>query len=347
VTGYTSSNNGNITGNHGPDDSWVAKLDSGGSIEWQRCLGGTQEDVTFNVQLTRDGGYILAGNTWSNDGDVSGNHGNCDFLIFKITSTGFIQWQKSLGGTRPDYGTSVTQTKDGGFIFSGYTLSNDGDVSGNHGLYDAWVGKLDSAGILLWQKCLGGIENDYAYSILQTRGGSYTVAGATRSNDGDVSGNHGDRDSWIVNLDTVGVINWQVCIGGGFDEEAYSIHQTNDGGYIVGGFSNSNDGDVSGNNGGYDFWIVKLSTDSTIGIEELTQKDLSLSPSPAHDFIHIISNSNHLLNGTFEICNIHGQICSTGSLQHEMISVAELSAQMYFVRIITPQGVFVEKFLKE
>src|SRR4051812_16927271 len=98
-----------------------------------------------------------------------------------------------------------------------------------------------------WQKCLGGSSLDNAYSIIQTTDGGYTVAGSTTCNDdGDVSANHGGSDIWIVKLNFSGSIEWQRCLGGTSDEYASSIVQTKDGGFVIAGITNSDNGDVSG-----------------------------------------------------------------------------------------------------
>jgi len=151
-----------------------------------------------------DGGFIIAGQTNSNDGNVSGNHGNYDYWIVKLSNSGDIEWQKCLGGTGEDWAYSIQQTNDGGFIVAGYTRSNDCDVSGNHALYgivyyyDYWIVKLSNSGDIEWQKCLGGTNEDYATCIQQTNDGGFIVAGYTCSSNGDVSGNHGTNDCWII-----------------------------------------------------------------------------------------------------------------------------------------------------
>ena len=263
VAGYTVSNDGDVSGNHDGEDSWVVKLSSTGGIEWQKCLGGRGYDCARSIQQTVDGGYIVAGYTVSNGGDVSGNHGGEDFWVVKLSSTGVIEWQKCLGGDDDDRAYSIQQTADGGFIVTGFTCSNDGDVSGNHGNADFWVVKLSSTGVIEWQKCLGGSNDDQAYSVQQTVDGGFIVAGETYSNDGDVSGNHGVGfdDFWVVKLSSAGVIEWQKCLGGTWCELAFSVQQTDDGGFIVAGYTTSNDGDVNGNHavGCDDFWVVKLS----------------------------------------------------------------------------------------
>src|SRR5690349_17064473 len=94
------------------------------AIQWQKCLGGTSGDEAYSVQQTADGGYIVAGNTTSNDFDVSGNHGLEDFWVVKLDAGGNIQWQKCLGGTGDDRAFSIQQTTDGGYVVTGQTNSN-------------------------------------------------------------------------------------------------------------------------------------------------------------------------------------------------------------------------------
>jgi len=312
VAGYTLSNDGDVSGNHGGDDFWVVKLDSSGNIVWQKCLGGSDDDGAKSIQQTSDGGFIVAGYTWSNDGDVSGNHGWCDYWVVKLNSAGRIVWQKCLGGSRGDVAYSIQQTSDGGFIVAGVSSSNDGDVSGNHGGSDFWVVKLNPSGDIVWQKCLGGTGYDVAYSVQQTSDGGFIVAGYTRSNNGDVSGHHGSADSadyWVVKLNSSGDIIWQKCLGGSRGDVAYSIQQTSDGGFIVAGYAYSNDGDVSGNHGCCDYWVVKL---SPVGVSEnviVPEKfKLSVFPNPFNSSCMITAPSGAKL----EIYDLQGRLISKG-----------------------------------
>lgn len=264
VAGYTLSDNGDVSGNHGNEDGWLVKLNSVGSIQWQKCLGGTQRDFANAVQQTSDGGYIVAGYTFSNDGDVSGNHGNDDYWVVKLDANANIQWQKCLGGTESDYANDVQQIANGGYLVAGYAYSNNGDVSGNHGGYDSWVMELTSSGNIVWQKCLGGTGMEYTYSIQQTTGGNILVGGSTGSNNGDVSGNHNtsgfgfEWDQWVVLLNSSGNLLWQKCLGGTDQDIAFSVQQTSDGGFFAGGNAWSLNGDVLGSHGNSDFWLVKL-----------------------------------------------------------------------------------------
>ncbi|ESU24938.1 hypothetical protein FEDK69T_04950 [Flavobacterium enshiense DK69] len=264
IAGRTASNNGDVTGNDGYDDIWIVKLANAGSIQWQKSLGGTDYDHPTSIQQTTDGGYIIAATSNSNDGDVTGNHGKRDYWIVKLTNTGSIEWQKSLGGTEFELACSIQQTTDGGYIVAGYSNSNNGDVTGNHGGSDCWIVKLTNTGSIQWQKSLGGSNDDIANSIKQTTDGGYICAGFTGSIDGDVTGNHGNFDYWIVKLSNTGSIQWQKSLGGTDSEGANSIVQTADGGYIIAGSSGSNNGDVTGNHGGSDCWIVKLTNTGSI-----------------------------------------------------------------------------------
>ena len=244
---------------------FTAALSAQPTIQWQKALGGYNLDEGRSVQQTSDGGYILVGNVRSNNGDVSGNHGDNDYWVVKLDPWGAIQWKKTLGGTGTDWPNSIRQTNDKGYIIAGYSSSEDGDVTDNHGDYDAWVVKLDSSGAIEWKRSYGGSDWDEAQSIQQTSDGGYIFAGLAQSIDGDVSGGvYGDLDCWVVKLNNQGAIEWQKTLGGSLQDIAHSIKQTADGGYVVAGEAWSFDGDVSGNNGTIDFWVVKLNNSGVI-----------------------------------------------------------------------------------
>ncbi|HYV94245.1 MAG TPA: T9SS type A sorting domain-containing protein [Chitinophagales bacterium] len=307
IAGYSQSNNGDVSGNHGSGDYWVVKLDSSGDIEWQKSFGGSDIEAANSIQQTLDGGLIVAGFSESNDGDVSGNHGYKDYWIVKLNSDTNIHWQKSLGGSSDDYPYSIRQTIDSGFIIAGYSRSNDEDVTGNHGLRDFWIVKLDSLGNMQWQKSLGGSDNEAAYSIQQTTEGGFIVAGSSASNDGDVSFNHGSSDCWIVKLDSSGSIEWQKSLGGSYTDEAYSIQQTSDSGFVVAGWSGSSDGDASLNHGLGDFWVVKLDTSGSIQWEKSmggTDYEWAYSIDQTADAGYIVAGFSGSNNG--DVSSNHG-----------------------------------------
>ena len=260
IAGYTKSTDGQSVGNHGGYDFLVLKLSSSGSLSWKKCFGGSSDDKAKSIKQTNDGGYIVAGYTSSTNGNVIGNHGSNDYWVLKLTDSGNITWNKCFGGTGDDQANQIQQTRDGGYIVAGYTYSTNGDVIGKHSSRDIWVVKLTDMGDLLWQKCLGGTSGEGANSIQQTNEGGYIIAGDTWSSDGDVVGQHGGSwdDYWVVKLTGSGNISWQKCLGGTDDDSAQQIQQTSDGGYVVVGYTNSTNGDVTGKHGHYDYWVVKI-----------------------------------------------------------------------------------------
>jgi hypothetical protein len=147
-----------------------------------------------------------------------------------------IEWQKTFGGSGTDTAFSVRATSDGGYIAAGTTGSSNGDVTLNQGYYDLWIVKLDVDGTIAWQKTYGGSEDDRANMIECTTDGGYIVAGYSNSYDGDIGLNYGVHDFWILKLDEFGSIQWEKTEGGTYYEQASSIKETPDGGFIVAGF---------------------------------------------------------------------------------------------------------------
>jgi len=247
-----------------------------------------------------------------------------------------IEWQRALGGTDYDWASSIQQTSDGGYIVAGYSSSTDGDVTGNHDSTDFWVVKLNSVGTIQWQKALGGTDYDWASSIQQTSDGGYIVAGWSESTDGDVTGNHGYIDCWVVKLNSNGNIQWQKALGGTERDFAYSIQQTADGGYIVAGFTTSTDGDVTGNHGDYDAWVVKLKAGSTGISESFTGSSFSIPPNPATDRVRFPVESDvqlHSLTGQF----------ITEAKNTRSLDITGLPAGMYFIALTNSNGQIIQR----
>lgn len=307
IAGATQSNNGDVVGNHGSDDIWIVKLDATGTIEWQKCLGGSGSEKAQAIDITADGGYIVAGYSTSIGGDVTSNQGATDCWVVKLDAVGTIVWQKSLGGSSGEMATDIRQTSDKGYIFVSNSYSLNGDVIGNHGVSDIWAVKLDSVGTLLWQKCLGGSNGETVGSVLQTQDGGYILAGTTLSNDGDVTINKGFHDCWLIKLDSLGNIEWQKSLGGTNSDTGRYIAQCSDKGYIVCGQTLSNDGDVTFNHGNADYWVAKLDATGTLQWEKSyggTNTDVAIA-------IHQLANDEYIIGGHAlsddgDITNHHG-----------------------------------------
>ncbi|MDP4221040.1 MAG: T9SS type A sorting domain-containing protein [Bacteroidota bacterium] len=311
IAGGASSNNGDVTGHHGSTDSsdyWVVKVDRNGTLLWEKSYGGSGDDVAYQIKQTPDHGFIIGGWSNSTNGDVTGNHGGQDFWIVKIDSIGKLKWQKSLGGSVNDDAFSIDVTRDSGYIVTGFSNSNDGNVSGNHGSTDMWVVRLDSVGNLQWQKSLGGSDADVGYSVKSTFDGGCVIAGITASTDGDISLNQGGNDYWIVKLDSVGKLEWQKTVGGPGEDFALSIIQSSDSGYAVAGSADFNGGDINDNHGHEDFWIVKLGTSVTsdVATSSIRRKTINY-PNPFTEKTTIVFNKALESNSSFILFNMLGQ----------------------------------------
>lgn len=266
VTGVTFSTDGNITNNKGICDAWLVKLNANGNIAWQRTYGGSNDDGAYDVQQTIDGGYIIAGYTKSNDGDVSGFRGATDCWIIKTDAIGNIQWQRCMGGTEMEVATAIRQTPDGGYAFIGYTFSGNGDVTqhrDNTNRQDYWLVKLDAAGNKVWDKCYGGPDHDFPNDLTVTADGGFAVTGYTLQNGLDVTGHKGKRDIWIIRTSNTGTLLWQRSVGGTEYDVAHSIATTPNG-FIIAGQTSSSDGYMPHNKGQVDALLLQLANDGTV-----------------------------------------------------------------------------------
>ena len=180
-----------------------------------------------------------------------------------------IEWQNTIGGSNTDDLYSIEQTADGGYILGGFSSSPlSGDkTEGFIGFHDYWVIKLDSIGNIEWQNTIGGVGNDDLY-ITQSSDGGYILGGSSNSGiSGDkTDSNKGGYDYWVLKLDATGSIVWQKTIGGNLDDKLYSLDETEDGGFLLGGYSYSGiSGDkTEANKGGADYWVIKIDSTGNI-----------------------------------------------------------------------------------
>lgn len=242
-------------------------------IEHIKTWGGSKNESAQAVTKTSDGGYAILGYTQSNDGDVRNkSNESYDYWLLKFDAKNQLQWQKTYGGSDDDRGFDLIQTSDGGFAMLGKSKSNDLDVSENSGFDDFWVSKLDSNGSISWEYSYGFAGSDTPNSIIQTRDNGYLLTGvldvSASNGQGDrhaaVRQRHAGGDYWAVKLNSSGVREWSNYYGGSFTDTAYDAIQTQDNGYIIIGSSDSNDVDISNSNGGYDFWVVKISNTGSL-----------------------------------------------------------------------------------
>jgi hypothetical protein len=243
-------------------------LNSNGEILWKKTLGGSGYESGLYLTTTSDGSILIISGTSSNDGDFKGmNKGIWDIFVIKLSSTGEVQWKKTFGGSREDLGLSLTTTSDDGMVLTGHTQSNDGDFEGmGKGNWDIFVIKLSSNGEILWKKTLGGSGYEEGLSLTTTSDDGMVLAGHTQSNDGAFEGmGKGDWDIFVVKLNSNGEVLWKKTFGGVREDLGLSLTTTSDGGMVLTGYTQSNDGDFEGmGKGDWDIFVVKLNSNGEV-----------------------------------------------------------------------------------
>ncbi len=265
IVGYAMSSDGDGSNNEGFHDNWILKLDSAGTIEWERSFGFAGHDHSYDIVQTDDGGFFFVGfldvvASRGEGGESKGNsltrHGVGEFWGTKLDAQGNLQWRRYFGGTNNDRAHAVALATDGGYVLSGFSESDDADISLTKGSYDFWVIRLDAAGELVWERTFGGSGIDISYDIANTDDGAFLISGNTFSSDTDVLENNGESDIWIIKIDDEGRLMWQAGYGGQKFDAAQSVNSFGEGNFIVSGNTRSSDGDISKNAGQNDMWVV-------------------------------------------------------------------------------------------
>lgn len=248
--------------------------------EWNKTFGGSDEDMAYSVQQTMDGGYILAGST------NSYGSGNFDVWLVKTDENGDEEWNNFYGGLKSDTGCSVIQTSDYGFIVLGNTLSY-GPLNRN-----AWLIKTDSDGNEEWNKTLGGVLTETAYSFQQTNDNGYIVTGYINNNN--------NFDVWLIKSDSNGNQEWSKTYDRSVNDVGHSVFQTNNGGYIiVGETKNEDSSDI-------DVWLIKIGVD---GNEQWNKTFGGANIERGHDVLQT-ADGGYIITGytdSFGTGGLHGK----------------------------------------
>jgi len=253
MAGYTNSYGA------GSYDAWLVKTDSAGNMQWNQYYGGANDDRAYSVIQTSDGGYALAGFTYDSSN-------TWDFWLVKTNSTGGMQWDQPYGGADDDEACSVVQTSDGGYALAGFTYNFGGNL-------DAWLVRTNTTGGMLWNQMYegsnagGSFSVNFANSLIKTSDGGYAMAGTTSSFGA------GGWDFWLVKTDSFGNVQWNQTYGGAYDDEAYSVVRTSDGGYAMAGYTTSSYGTP------VNFYLVKARS-CTLTITVNTPTGGTTNPTP-------------------------------------------------------------------
>lgn len=296
VATYTGSSDGDIA-NSGKNsagfnqDLWLVKLDMNGSILTKKCIGGSGDETAFDMKKTTDGGYVIVGNSTSNDTNFGPNKGGKDALIVKIDDSMNVIWNKTLGGTQKDEVKRVVLQSNGDIILGIVSISFDNDFQfGQSGAFphnyedNIWLTKLNANGEVQSKKMFGGSGRDILNDLISTQDGNLVIAGSTRSNNGDIqdrnripNNNNGASDALVMKVGNDFAFIWSKTLGGAADDENNGVVETDEGAYVGIGTTQSFDGDVIGNHYSpqvsKDIWLTKINYDCKPHIE--TAKNLS------------------------------------------------------------------------
>ncbi|NPU89427.1 MAG: fibronectin type III domain-containing protein [Fervidobacterium sp.] len=258
-----STQSAKLEGFKGESDILVVKLTKELNVEWMKLLGGAGWDEAADVKEVEDG-YIVLGYTLSKEIAGQVNKGGWDYLLAKLDKEGNIKWLKLYGGTGNDIPSRVIATSEGGFIIAGTTNSVNGDTGGNIGTWESWLLKLDAEGNILASRTFGGLDRDKAVDVVELEDG-YLVANVTYSLEGNIPYNHGTSDIWLFKVSKdLKDITLNKAYGGTDQDEVSRIIKTNDGNFLMVGYTTSVDGDVQANAGFWDILVAKIDSKGEI-----------------------------------------------------------------------------------
>ncbi|NCA86599.1 MAG: T9SS type A sorting domain-containing protein [Clostridia bacterium] len=346
---WTASNDGDVSNYYAYYDAWMIKVNSEGEKEWDFTLGTPGMEVGQALIQTSDGGFLAGlsgvlfdgGNLTCTPHSIDG----AEAVLVKLDSSLNIEWDRCYGGSQ-DEGITALAEVDDGYIMGGYAMSNDGDVSGNHGSMDIWIVKLDFEGNIIWQKCLGGSRVDGLGELLIVENSDILLLGYTKSNNGDVSGNHSisehDRDIWVLRLSSDGALLWEHCFGGIRNEESsFGIHYISENNFIIAGQTDYGPSfDVActphgGNVQDKDFWVFEVK-DTTVNVQEQlpATRGIRTYPNPARDYVCFEFKSEKGSTADIKIFNNMGTQISNPVLYYSEDKVVwdtrDVNAGVYF-----------------
>lgn len=338
-------------------DIQILRLSPDGYSKWNKIYGGSSYDLVSDILETDNNSLIIAGYTFSNNRDISGNKGLFDGLIIKIDSLGNILWSKTYGENGYDRINSISKTKDGGYIASG---SSDSRESYNGAKKLFWLLKLDENGNLEWERRFGTREDDVATRAIETKDGNYIVTGWSEGTHYYNGKNYGGRDYWVVKFNKKGFIIWASNYGGSGEDYAFELFETQKGIYTVGGYSNSLNKDKDTVSKNENFWIIKIDEnnytfnsdtsdtyfsifDSYTDVVEDTYFSFDIQPNIAFKTTNITYMLNKNGKTTLEVFDVSGRKIATIFSKNQTIGrynipidITKYQSGNYYLRLTTP-----------
>ena len=200
--GSTESKDGDATANHGRTDVFVVKTHLNNGLIWRKCFGGSENDEAYDLVRTPSNDFLLAGTTFSSDGDVDTLRGLGDVWVVHFSTRGVINWEKTYGGSRSEGANGISRSFDGNYLVCGTTSSNDSQVGHYYGKFDGWIMKISAQGDFIWERAMGGGSKEEFHDVKEAPSGDYVVCGYTNSYGNDLVGVQREQgnDFWMAGL---------------------------------------------------------------------------------------------------------------------------------------------------
>ena len=264
VVGTTDSEQGDVKTRGGEMDIFLAKLSKNGMLEWTQSYGGSNNDRGFCVLELYDKGFLLGGETGSQNGTMQmPPFGGIDGWISRLDNKGKLIWERRYGGAAIDKINQIIELTPNeirhDYRIIGTSMSKDNQVPANHGKQDIWIFNIDEYSRFVgWNRVYGGEEDEEAQvCYFNPKDSTLTLGGTSFSQTGDFSNQQGIGDAWIFQVDTRGDGVFSELYGGTKQEGVTGLLKTNDGGFLLTGMTQSKDGDMNPSKGGYDGYLLK------------------------------------------------------------------------------------------
>ena len=321
-------------------------------MKWQKTYGGLYHDELESVEQTQDGGYIVGGysNSPTSRDKAEDSKGEGDYWILKLDKEGNIEWQLVLGGEKDDHLFTVKQTKDGGYIAGGNSVSGGSGNKSKSSIKgtDIWLVKLSETSKILWQESYNTGEVDVLTSLIENEDGTFLLGGYAQS---EVLGtNKSDKkeinDYLAIKISAEGEELWKTAVGSNGEDILRKVVETRDGGYLLAGTSKGNiSRDKNSGKGSNDFWVVKLKDKDKK--EEEARYKIEAIPNPAQQFTNVIVGFE-FDTGTASLYDLSGRQLQSFTVENRTIPVdmSRYPQGIYIMEVATNTGTASVKIMK-